>query len=87
MSAALLQNVGLKPSLARAAKQKARREGKTPPEYVRSLIERDLLADKNFDEMLKPVRADFRSRGITEDELDQIVERAQVRRLVDVSAG
>ena len=39
------------------------------------LIERDLLADGTFDEILKPVRDDFRKSGINEAELDAIVER------------
>ena len=77
MSALLLQELGLKPALAKAVERKARHEGKTAPEYVRSLIERDLLADKTFDEILKPVRSDFRKSGITEDELDRMVERAR----------
>ena len=70
-------DIGLGRSLLRAVEQKARRQGKTPPEYVRLLIERDLLADRTFDEILKPVRDDFRKSGISEEQLDQIVERAR----------
>jgi hypothetical protein len=77
MSPLLLHEIGLKPAVAKAAERKARDEGKTPPEYVRSLIERDLLADRSFDEILKPVRDDLRRSGVTEDELDMIVERAR----------
>ena len=44
---------------------------------MRSLIERDVKADESFDEILRPIRADVRKAGITEDQLDQIVERAR----------
>jgi hypothetical protein len=77
MSSLLLQEIGLKPALAKAVEKKAKDEGKTPPEYVRSLIERDMLADRSFDEILKPIRADFHKSGVGEDQLDQIVERAR----------
>ena len=77
MSAISLQDIGLKPSLLRAAERKARQEGKTPPEYLRSLIERDLLASKSFDEILKPVRQGFKTSGLTPDDLDAIVTRAR----------
>lgn len=77
MSSLLLHEIGLKPAVAKAMQKKARDEGKTAPEYVRSLIERDLLADRSFDQILKPIRDDFRRSGVTEEELDAIVERAR----------
>jgi hypothetical protein len=77
-----LKQIGLKPAQIRAVARKARHEGKTPPEYLRSLIERDLMAAMPFDEILKPVRDDFRRSGITPGQLDRIVERARnARRL------
>lgn len=63
--------------MLKAVAKKAKHHGKTLPEYVRYVLERDVLADKSFDEILKPVRADFRKSGITENELDEIVERAR----------
>ena len=51
--------------------------GKTTPEYLRLLIEQDLLAGKTFDDILRPVRRDFKKSGITEAELDRIVSRAR----------
>ena len=47
------------------------------PEKMRSLIERDLLADKPFDQIVAPIREDFRKAGVTEAQLDQIVDRAR----------
>ena len=72
-----LQDIGLKPAQFRQIARKAKDLGKTPPEYVRSLIERELLAEKTFDEILRPVREDFRKSGMTEEELDQLVEEAR----------
>lgn len=69
--------LGLRPTQLKALDKKARRTGKTSPEYVRWLIERDLLVDKSFDEILAPIREDFRRSGITEDELDRMVDRAR----------
>ena len=46
-------------------------------EYLQSLIERDLLANKSFDQILKPVRAGFKSSGVTEDDLDALVSQAR----------
>jgi len=72
-----LQDIGLAPAQLKAVEKKAKYAGKTAPEYVRSLVERDLLADKSFDEILRPVRDDFRKSGTTERQLDEIVDRAR----------
>ena len=77
MAPAPLADLALTPALLRAIERKARRQGKTAREYVRALIERDVLADKSFDEILAPVRQDFRKSGISEVDLDALVERAR----------
>jgi len=77
MSIASLPDFGLAPALLRAMEKKARRAGTTAREYVRALIQRDVLADQSFDEILRPVRADFRRSGITEKQLDMLDERAR----------
>jgi hypothetical protein len=56
---------------------KAKGAGLMMPESVRFLIERDLLAAKTFDEILRPVRKDFRQSGITPEQLNEIVKRAR----------
>ncbi len=78
MTVLSFQNIGLKPSQLKAVEQKAKNEGKTPPEYVRTLIEQDLLADQSFDEILRPIRSDFRKGGITNSQLDKMVQRARL---------
>jgi len=77
MSTVSRQSIEIERSLLEAVEKKARHEGRTAQEYVRRLIERDLLADKAFDEILKPVREDFRKSGITPEQLDEVVERAR----------
>ena len=77
MSTLSFRDFGLPPSLLKAVEKRARSAGTTARQYVRLLIERDLLAEKSFDEILRPIRADFRKSGISEAELDEIVERAR----------
>ena len=67
----------LSPEVERRLKSEAARLGVREADYVKRLIERDMLADRTFDEILMPVRADFRKSGITEDQLDEIVDRAR----------
>ncbi|HEY2584436.1 MAG TPA: hypothetical protein VGI81_01580 [Tepidisphaeraceae bacterium] len=73
------QDLGLRPAQWKEVERKARQAGKTTPEYLRLLIEQDLLAEKTFEEILRPVRRDFKKSGITETELDAIVSRARHR--------
>ena len=77
MTSLTIQDIGLPAAQLRAVERKAKGVGQTAPQYVRSLIERDLLADKTFDEILRPVREDFRKRGVTPEGLDEIVGRAR----------
>jgi hypothetical protein len=58
----------------KAAAAKARELGTTPAAYIESLID---SASRSFDEILAPVRADFRRSGMTEDELDVLVSGAR----------
>lgn len=71
------QDIGLRPAQVRAVEKRAKREGKSPSEYLRFLVERDLLVGSSFDEILRPIRVGFKKSGITEDELDDTVRRAR----------
>lgn len=77
MASLMLQDLGLPPAALKAVGKKAREAGKTTSEYVRWLVERDLLAEQSFDELLRPIRADVRAAGMTQTQLDQIVKRAR----------
>ena len=77
MTTLSLQDIGLPRAKQQAAKKKAKQAGKSVAEYLRSLVERDLMFDKTFDEILRPVREDFKKSGVTESQLDEIVEQAR----------
>lgn len=77
MSSLSLRHFGLAPAQVRAVEKRAKQQGKSPLEYVRALVERDLIAASSFDDVLRPIRAGFAKSGVTEDELDAIVTRAR----------
>ncbi len=54
--------------------EKARNQGKDVAEYVENLIEKDIDRRKTLDEILAPLRKDFAESGMTEDELDKLIE-------------
>jgi hypothetical protein len=77
MSTLFYQQIGLRPAQWKAVQKKARGAGQSAAEYVRFVIERDLLADKSFAEILRPIRDDVRKTGLEEDELRTIVNEAR----------
>jgi len=77
MSSLSFSDIGLGPRDARAAARRAREEGKTPLEYLRALVERDLQASGSFDEVLRPARAAFAKGGASEAKLDALVKAAR----------
>jgi hypothetical protein len=77
MTTVSFPDIGLKPTQARAAARRAKQEGKTPSEYLRSLVERDLVAGGSFDKVLEPMRAAFAKGGMSADELDRTVSGAR----------
>lgn len=54
--------------------EKARNNGKDVAKYVEDLIEKDVETRKTLDEILAPVRKNFAESGMTEDELDELIE-------------
>jgi hypothetical protein len=77
MTTIAVQDIGLKAAQMRVIEKRARHQGLSPAEYVRRMIERDLLAEETFDEILRPIREDVRRSGLTEAQLDDIVNRAR----------
>ncbi|MDB5302095.1 MAG: hypothetical protein JWO87_3758 [Phycisphaerales bacterium] len=70
----------------KVATEKARELGTTPERYICSLID---AATLTFDEILAPVREEFRKSGVTEEELDDAVTEARnaIRRQARRSSG
>ena len=76
-AASALHELGLDSKSIAAIKRKAKGHGKTTPQFVRELIEEGLRATQTFDEILAPVREDFRRSGMTMDEFDALITRAR----------
>jgi hypothetical protein len=56
------------------ARERARELGKTPDEFIASLLQ--ALAE-TFDDILTPVREGFRASGVTEHEFEDAVNEAR----------
>jgi hypothetical protein len=69
--------IPISPETLRALDAKAQRDGKTREDYVRALIETDLLAAQPFSQILAPIREGVRESGMTEAELDALFEAAR----------
>ena len=62
----------------RALEELGRRNGNlSAEEYVRTVLEAKVLAQKSFREILAPAREGFAESGLTDDELDALVEKAR----------
>lgn len=68
---------GLQLDTLNAIDVKARKVGKSVEEYLRNLIETDVLSDKPFSEILEPIRQSFDQSGMSEEELDALFENAR----------
>lgn len=54
--------------------EKARNQGKDVSAYVENLIEKDVDHRKTLDEILAPVRKNFAESGMSEEDLDALIE-------------
>ena len=57
--------------------QRAVASGQNVEAYVEKLIEKALSGPPSIDELLAPVRKEFAESGMTEDELDALIEEAR----------
>ncbi len=64
----------LKPEVEKALQKKAKDNGFELNVYLEKLIEKDVDRAKTLDEFLAPVRKNFAESGMTEDELDELIE-------------
>ena len=65
---------GLPVGTLRTLEKLGRMQGKSAEDYARTVIEVELLSQQSFDEILQPVREQFAASGMTENELDQLVD-------------
>ena len=85
-----LEITGLPSGTRQALEELGRKCGKISAEdYARLLLEAKILAQKPFRELLAPVREGFARSGMTDEELDALVEEVrenfQPEELVDES--
>ena len=73
---------GLPPGTTEAIEELSRSKGKSAGEYLRTLIEAEILSEKSFSEILAPIRQSFRDSGMSEEQLDELFKDAldKVRR-------
>jgi len=67
----------LKPEIEEALQKKAKAKGFPVNVYVEELIEKDVDRSKTLGEILAPFRKQVEESGITDDELDVLVEEAR----------
>lgn len=77
MQTETLEVTGLRTETLEAIGQKARQTGKTIGEYVRDVIETEVASDQTFAQILEPIRRSFDESGMTEAELDDLIEAAR----------
>ena len=81
---ATLRVSGLGKGKLAALRKQAKTLGLSTEGYAKQLIEEgvsleQLARTKTFDELFAPVQARFRESGMTEDELDKLVDAARTR--------
>ncbi len=65
----------LKAEVEEALRKKALANGFDIDVYLQRLIERDVERAKTLDEILAPARKSFAESGMTEEELNEIIDR------------
>lgn len=84
-SAIMTVTLELEPEVEQTAAEQAKAEGLPLTKYVESVIREAIfkrqrvqqLAEKSFDEILKPFRAEVEASGISNDDLDNLFQQAR----------
>lgn len=74
-----IEITGLPEGTREAIRELSQSKGKSAEEYLRTLIEAELLSQQTFAEILAPIREGFRKSGMTEEQLDVFFEEARQR--------
>lgn len=72
-----IEITGLPKGTREAIGELSRSKGKSAEEYLRTLIEAEVLSEQTFAEILAPIREGFRKSGMTELQLDALFEEAR----------
>ncbi len=84
-SAIMTVTLELEPEVEQTATEQAQAEGLPLTKYVEFVVREAifkrqqvrLLAEKSFDEILKPFRAEVEASGISDDDLDNLFQQAR----------
>ena len=77
MQTGTLEISGLTSETLAALNTLAVQKGKSAAEFVREMIEIEVLSTKSFDDVLAPIRQGFAESGLSEDELDALFREAR----------
>lgn len=69
--------INLQPETQEKLRQRALDSGRDVTEYVEKLIEKDLSAPMSLRDLYAPVRQQIKESGISEGELDSLLEEAR----------
>lgn len=69
--------ISISPDIKDKLQQRASESGQDVQAYVERLIEKALSGPPSIDELLAPVRKQFEESGMTEEELDGLIEEAR----------
>ena len=72
-----IEITGLPEGTKEAIKELSRSKGKSADEYLRTLIEAEILSQQTFGEILAPIRDGFRKSGMTQEQLETLFEEAR----------
>jgi hypothetical protein len=72
-----IEITGLPKGTTDAITELSRSKGKSAEEYLRSLIEAEILSQQAFAEILAPIRDGFRKSEMTEEQLDALFQEAR----------
>lgn len=73
----IIEIAGLPPGTKKAIEELSRSKGKSAEEYLRMLIEAEILSEQTFSEILAPIRQNFRESGMSEEQLEALFEDAR----------
>ena len=77
MQTETIEITGLPLGTKTALEEVVRSRGKDVGDYLRDLLQADLLSERPFSEILEPIRRSFDESGMSEAELDTLFETAR----------
>ncbi len=77
MQTETIEITGLPLGTITALEELVRSRGKSIEDYLRDLIQTDILSERPFSEILEPIRRSFDESGMREEELDALFEEAR----------